>query len=125
MKIASLPTGNVLKFPDEIPDDIIDKAVEAHLAQHTAKTKAEKEKQDKEKAEGTQRHDQIIQSLAIIAQLLHNLTQHSINEHGTISKNHQEATHAFNDLLKTIKTPKKRRLIRDSKGKTIGAEEYE
>jgi hypothetical protein len=125
MKIAKLPTGKLLKFPDETPDEAVDHVVRTHIDRHIQEKKAAEDKIQHEKDEHLGRHQQITDMLALIAQLLHNLTEHTINGQHIASNNHKEAGDAFMCLLSEISKPKKRRLVRDEKGKAIGAEDYD
>lgn len=117
MKIAKLPTGKVLKFPDETPDEAIDYTVRAHLDSHTKKTQEEANKVQQAQMESVQRHDQIVQGLDSVSQLLHHLIKHTVEGHVVVGNALRENTQAH---LK----PKKTKAIRDDKGKITGAEEY-
>lgn len=120
MKIARLSTGTMLKFPDDTPDSAIDETVRVHLKDHIAKNQEAKQREEKNQADGEMRHKDLMQALEVIARLHHEHLQktQSLLEHGI--RGHQEIM----DGLKQIARPRKRKAIRDSKGKLIGAEEY-
>lgn len=125
MKIAKLPTGKVLKFPDETPDDAIDQTVRAHLKTHIAKNQEIKQKEEKSNADGEQRHNQIMNALGIIAKIHHGHSQKMDEFLQQAIVGHKQIMDAFNDLTKAQLKLKKRKAIRDSKGTLIGAEEYD
>lgn len=116
-KIARLPTGKTLRFPDETADDAIDHAVQEHMKDYIAEKKQNKEKEDKDAATSEERHQQLLHGVANIIQSHHILLQHAI-------AGHNEILEAFKNLEKAIKAPRKRKPIRDKDGKLTGVEEY-
>lgn len=121
MKIAKLPTGKILQFPDETPDDAIDKTVAAHLKEHTEKVRSQEEKEKQFKEDSEKKHGELIQGFSTIAQLLHSIAQGGQSQHkellGHLSKGHDKIT---NELVKA--NNKKKRLVRDKDGRPMGVE---
>lgn len=117
MKIARLPTGKILKFPPETPDDAIDHAVKAHMKDHIAEKQRNKEKEEHSEATLAQRHNELVQALAMLVHSHHNMLTHAI-------EGHKQIMEGLNGIIKAHNTPKKRRPIRDKNNKLIGVEEY-
>ena len=122
MKIAKLPTGNVLKFPDHTLDHEIDEAVRIHLQEHTKKIQEKKEHEERSANEGNQRHSDIMGALLGLAQLSHDHLQktHSLLEHGI--RGHQELIKALNELTKAHKAKRRHTPVRDKNGRIISSE---
>lgn len=121
MKLAKLPTGKVLRFPDDTPDEAIDLTVQSHLKTHIENTKKTKEKEDKSNADSQEKHAQIMSALAIIAQLHHTNNQQiqQLAEH--VNSGH----HALVDTVEALKkaTLAKRKItnVRDKNGKVVSS----
>jgi len=120
MKVAELPSGKVLTFEDDIDDESIDKAVAYEL----------KESDESEKRMG-QRHADTIKLLIQVGEALGELYK-IMHSHAQIMKellaeqkrHHKSSKENSEKIIKAINAPRKRRAIKDSQGKLIGAEEY-
>ncbi len=102
MKLAKLPNGKTLKFPDHTPDDAIDATVKAHLQDHIAKIN--QEKQDKEAVDI--RHNQLVEMLGMLIQLIGQQTQviaHLAQDHAAAT---QQAGINHASLERAIKSPR-------------------
>lgn len=120
MKVAKLPNGKVLKFPNETPDETIDHTVKKHLDSHIKKKQEEENKSQQSKHEELEKHNQIIDALAVIAQHLHNLSEITHRNH---ADGHKEIMGAIVGLTKAYEKPRKRVAIRDKAGKLLSVED--
>lgn len=117
MKVAKLPTGKVLKFPDETPDDAIDITVKAHMKKYAEQLKSENKEKEESKQESLRKHVELMTGLQAVARLLNHLIDQATQGHGQLMG-------AINNTTKAVQTPRKRKIIRDEKGKMTDVEEY-
>ena len=127
MKTAKLPTGNVLRFPDETDDEAIDKAVQEHMRDHIER----KNKELKIEAELKQRHDDLVKIMTHISGVLSETYKLLRAQTAAVKelleeqkKHHKNSASNADKIVKAINTPRKRRALRDKNGKLEGAEEY-
>lgn len=87
MKIAHLPNGKILRFPEGTPDDAIDETVRNHIADVIAEAEQSKSQEDSEKLEKETRSQREAQRAA----RQHNDVIRRHDDHnGMLAKNHAE-----------------------------------
>lgn len=116
MKIAKLPDGNVLQFEDHVPDEEIDNHVRTHMKDHIGKKLTSDQKEKEQQVTHEQRHQELMQGLSVVAQLLHHISTQNVDGHSTLLE-------ALQEHSKLLANKKKTKVLRDDKGKVIGAEE--
>lgn len=116
MKVAKLPNGKTLKFPDETADEHIDATVKEAMKDHIAHSQKQDQKEQSSMQLAAQRHTELMQGLQVVAHLLATLIDH-------LNQGHASLTGILQEHSKALSKPRKIKAIRDEKGKIIGSEE--
>lgn len=127
MKVAKLPTGNILEFPDETADDAIDHAVSVHMKEHIAK----KNRELQSEVDAKDRHGELMNLMTQIGQVMAEIYK-VMHSHASVmqeslaeqKKHHKNSKEGSEKIVKAINTPRKKKALRDDKGKLTGSEEY-